>query len=854
MYLKRLEIHGFKSFAHKTVLEFEPGMTAVVGPNGSGKSNVADALRWVMGEQSMKLLRGKKSEDVIFAGSDKKSKLSMADVTLTFDNKDRKLPFEYSEVALTRRYFRNGESEYLINNQKARLLDVVDALMRSGFGATNYAVIGQGTIDQMVLAGPAEIKSLVEEAAGVKPYYIKREKTWRKLEQTEENLQRVSELMAEIEPRLKSLRRQAKRMAEREAVANELTGLNLELFGNQFYLLETELDALKQSEDLKDAAIHKLDAEIKSFQATLEKEERETSSNLNFTEELEKKIGFLDAKRYKVQEELAEIRGKLKAQVVPGQTDAASLKVEKLDYERQLDAMSQKLKELDGQLSGEQRQFAELKSAVDQFGRKIEEAKSSKLDTDQLRRTLEQFEADFSHALETLTMENFTDIKAKLRQLISRLAEARRNLTLAGPVDLSSLLMSKEETQGRLHKLDLSMVEHRTLRQTYVDNMDSYNAKLNQVKSLMKDDPEKFKSELFSQEERQNAVLTELVTEIYALRSDLGKVSQKEKGKKAFLMEEERKFRETNSTMARMKDEFNQVLVEKARLETRMEALTRDAEGALGARLPEISQHKKPEVPADLVNKVDRLRKQLELAGGVDEATLQEYRETEERFNYLSGQSQDLAKGVHDLRSVIEELDAVIKNQFNEAYTRISEKFAEYFRILFNGGRAQMTLQRSTAKDDATAGEEGDEDDEKEEEDDRPVGMDGVRAKKPQAEISGIEIKATPPGKKLSTIAALSGGERALTAIALLCAMLAAYPSPFVVLDEVDAALDEANSIRLGKILGTLAHQTQFITITHNRETMRQAHTLYGVTMTDEGISKIISLKLEQAEKVAPQA
>ena len=164
MYLKRLEIHGFKSFAHKTVLDFDPGMTAVVGPNGSGKSNVADALRWVMGEQSLKLLRGKKSEDVIFAGSDKKSKLSMAEVSLTFDNKDRKIPVEYGEVVISRRIFRSGESEYLMNNQKVRLLDVVSALMSSGFGATNYAVIGQGTIDQMVLAGPAEIKNLVEFA------------------------------------------------------------------------------------------------------------------------------------------------------------------------------------------------------------------------------------------------------------------------------------------------------------------------------------------------------------------------------------------------------------------------------------------------------------------------------------------------------------------------------------------------------------------------------------------------------------------------------------------------------------------------------------------------------------------
>jgi chromosome segregation ATPase len=850
MYLKRLEIHGFKSFAHKTVLEFEPGLTAVVGPNGSGKSNVADALRWVMGEQSMKLLRGKKTEDVIFAGSDKKSKLSMAEVTLTFDNKDHKLPYEYSEVAVTRRFLRNGESDYLINNQKVRLLDVVDALMQSGFGATNYAVIGQGTIDQMVLAGPSEIKNLVEEAAGVKPYYIKRDKTWRKLEQTEENLQRVSELMAEIEPRLRSLRRQAKRMEEREAVANDLAGLHLQYFGNQLYILETDLSALKSQLDIKDKTVQGLEEQINTFQRTLEKEEKQTKDNFSFTEELEKKIGFLEARRYKVQEELAEIRGKLKAGVIPGHSDAESLKVEKLDYERQLDVMNQKLSELDGQLAGEQSQFDELKAAVDKFVKKIDDAKNSKIDPDQLRRSLEDFEHQFAQTLDNLNSDNFSEIKNKLRQLVSKLSETRRNLTLSGPVDLSGLLIAKEETQAKLHKLELNIVEHNTLRQTYLETIQSYNSKLNQIKSLMNEDPDKFKSELFSQEEQLNSSLNELVTQITDLRTNLNTVSQQEKDKKVFLMEEEKKYRQMNSELSTLKDQYNQVLVEKARSETKQEAIMKEAEAALGPKISELSIHKKAEAPADLVNRIDKLKHQLELSGGVDETTLQEYRETEERFNYLSQQSQDLTKAVADLKSVIEELDVVIKNQFNEAFNKISEKFSEYFRILFNGGRAQMTLQRSVVKAEGDT-DEADEDSEDIEKDEK-ISFDGLRPKKPTTEISGIEIKATPPGKKLASIAALSGGERALTAIALLCSMLAAYPSPFVVLDEVDAALDEANSIRFGKILGTLAHQTQFITITHNRETMRQAHTLYGVTMTDEGISKILSLKLEQAEKVAP--
>lgn len=715
MYLKRLEIQGFKSFAHKTVLDFDPGMTAVVGPNGSGKSNVADSLRWVMGEQSLKLLRGKKSEDVIFAGSDKKSKLSMAEVALTFDNKDRKIPVEYGEVVITRRLYRNGESEYLMNNQRVRLLDVVNALMSSGFGATNYAVIGQGTIDQMILAGPAEIKNLVEEAAGVKPYYLKREKTFRRLEQTEENLGRVSALVAEIEPRLRSLRRQAKRMEERESLAKELHGLQMEYFGQQTFLLQNERAAVIQSLESKKHALERLSHEISSFQKNLEKEEQQTGQTDSFMNELNQKLKILEQKRLNLAERLAEVRGKMKA--------------------------------------GSQAAF-----------------------------DFDEFQRQFELILENLRPETASDIKRQLKELIAKYGKPAD-----GGLSAEQVALTQE-----LEKIVKEMQEQQ------------------QVKDRMQ------------AEERE---------------------------KKSFLTTEEKKFRSKSSDLSLLKDEHNSLLVEKAKLDTRLEAINKELTEAFGGQLPDLSAYHKPHVAADLPQRMSRLKHQLELAGGVDEATLREYRETEERFTYLTSQSQDLNQALVDLKKVIDELDQIIKKQFDDAFVKISEKFSEYFRILFNGGRAQMTLLRAAPESDDGM-----------EELDPPFGgeespktahIDGVKQKKVQQEIAGIEIKATPPGKKLATIAALSGGERALTAIALLCSMLAAYPSPFVVLDEVDAALDEANSIRFASILGTLAHQTQFITITHNRETMRQAHTLYGVTMTDEGISKVLSLKLEQAEEVA---
>ncbi len=711
MHLKRLEIHGFKSFAHKTVLNFDPGMTAVVGPNGSGKSNVADSIRWVMGEQSLKLLRGKKSEDVIFAGSDKKSKLSVAEVALTFDNKDRRIPVEYSEVVITRRIYRNGESEYLMNNQRVRLLDVVDALIRSGFGATNYAVIGQGTIDQMVMAGPAEIKNLIEEASGVKPYYIKRDKTTRRLEQTEENLFRVSELLKEIEPRLRSLKRQAKRMEEREILAHELKDLQMQYFGNQVYHFEVELGTVTEKLDFKGKQVEKLGREIQSFETTLEKEEKQSGKTDIFMEEMDKKLKILEDKKLILLEKLAEIKGKLKVQLPAG-------------------------------------------------------------------RNFEQFESQFEIIIDSLRPDNIEEVKKKLKNLIYSFSENKN-----------------EELQ------------------------------------------------------KEQAILTEelsgLVDEIGQEKNARNKLLSDEKQKKSFLTAEEKKFRTKNFEFSQLKDEQNAILVEKARLDTRLESLNKEIVEAFGL-MPNLSELKKAQIEPELQNRISRLKHQLELAGGVDEATIKEYKETQERFDYLSSQSTDLSRAVVDLRAVIEELDQIIKKQFDEAYEKISEKFTEYFRILFNGGRAQMTLLK--ASKEAEDGMEELEEDLKEAPN---IHLDGVRQKKAPPEIVGIEIKATPPGKKLASIAALSGGERALTAIALLCSLLASYPSPFVVLDEVDAALDEANSIRFAKILGTLAHQTQFVTITHNRETMRQAHTLYGVTMSDEGISKILSLKLEQAEKEA---
>ncbi len=253
--------------------------------------------------------------------------------------------------------------------------------------------------------------------------------------------------------------------------------------------------------------------------------------------------------------------------------------------------------------------------------------------------------------------------------------------------------------------------------------------------------------------------------------------------------------------------------------------------------------------------KIYRLKNQLETIGGMDELTLKEYQETESRFTNLSTQVSDLKKGMDDLRQIIDELDVHIKQKFNESFNKINEKFEFYFRILFNGGRAYLSVLKAEDKTDVETLENAESSESLEEQSTgsalRPEEKILQKYESGASNILGIDIKATPPNKKLASIQALSGGERALTSIALLCSLLSCFPSPFVVLDEVDAALDDANTIRFGQILGTLAGQTQFVTITHNRETMAQANMLYGVTMGDDGISKLLSVKLEQAKEFA---
>ncbi len=737
MYLQKLEMVGFKSFAEKTELDFLPatdgtrGITAVVGPNGSGKSNVADALRWVLGEQSIKLLRGKKAEDVIFSGSEKRARSGFAEVILHLNNEDGKIPLDMSEVAISRRIYRDGDSEYLINKNKVRLADIQLLLAQANFGARSYSVIGQGAIDAVLVASPQERKEFFDEAAGVRQFQLKRHQSVMKLDATRENLQQAEMLLAEIEPRMRSLARQVKRLEERGTLEEDLHALRHQYYGKLWTDLKTQTDARTK------------------MLTTLEKEWREKESTLDSAK--------------------AEL-GKLEVEETG--SDAFS----KLQEEYQ------QLLEEKNRLRGQELQIKSKIEIAEQVTKRVATALPLSKIIEEIGVIGSRQDAVIAKLRAAKTLEDAKAVESALAALHKDTVSLKDRLERPAPE--SSAAPEKDPALVR----ELAAL---------AKNLSDIDAKIRAALAALQgynQGEQKKKEKFFSLQH----TLQEKITAAHALERRLG---------------DER--------------------IEFARLDTRRESL--DAE--MNVELGEKAAHVKVNYVAtgaervdELSGQIQKLKYQLQLIGGIDPEVTREYTETHERFEFLMTQTTDLRKGIDDLDHVIAELDVTIKARSEGAFRQLNRDFDRYFKTLFGGGKAELMQIRAGDK------EEDEED-------------DVVAKEKKEIDrdrIVGIEIHATPPGKKIKSITMLSGGERALVSIALICAIMTSNPSPFVVLDEVDAALDESNADKFASIIEQLAGKTQFIVITHNRYTMHKANVLYGVTMRDEGTSTLLSINLDE--------
>ena len=879
MYLEKLSVQGFKSFANKNELTFvgmiddtKRGLTAVVGPNGSGKSNVADAIRWALGEQSMKSLRGKKSEDVIFSGSDKKGKLGMAEVSLHFNNEDRKAPIDYSQLVLTRRLYRNGDSEYLINNSRVRLSDVQMLLAKAKFGQKTYSVIGQGTVEGFLSASLSERKEFFDEATGVKQFQIKRDEALNKLKASYENLNQAEMLLIEIEPRLKSLTRQVNKIQRKEELEKELRELRLVYYRNAWHKINDEFVdfnkrylEIEKEKNGKEDSMKKLNQDLEKLEAenSVSEEFNQLQRNLNRLQieknDLNKKIARLEAENEvdlesKGQFDLSFLTGKISE--LKKEIEILEEEISLVDTEAEKDALGleevnnkkrefdQKISEINNKIfsysaSPKNKNGQDIKNIVNSVLNKLKEAEESE---------------DFSRVKEMLVQ-----IKNDLKKVVSNDEEDEEKLKFLSEARgvIEKYSEEKEKVLARISEINLLVASRKERTILKKEKLAQLKKELNSIKERLEQSANKLSSsEIAEGLKRFNSELEKVDLKIVEVKKNIENISLVEGEKRNKLFTLQRSSQSLQNEINFISNNLNEIKINATRRETKLEDLEVEIRQNLGGMREVRDTRAEGHVELEeLRGKISNIRKQLEHIGGIDPEVENEYINTKERYDFISGQVNDLVEAIGSLEKIIKELDITIKEIFDKEFKIIQVKFEEYFKILFNGGKAKI-IKVMEKEEDKENSQEKKENEEKKE----PVFKSAIDIRKIKflqkhnaTGLAGIEIQATPPGKKIASISMLSGGERALTAIALISAIISANPSPFVVLDEVDAALDEANSERLAEILDDLSHKTQFIVITHNRASMRRANILYGVTMGDDGVSKLLSVKLEDAKAVDKQ-
>jgi chromosome segregation protein len=646
-----------------------------------------------------------------------------------------------------------------------------------------------------------------------------------------------------------------------------------QFFGYTYSSLKTILNEvmsqLNAVVNKRQALEHELAAERKKLDV-LEGSHGENAQYRRIQEELR---GIQDQKN-KLLEDLSVVRGKMQSQKT-SVGDPKTLQVELHQKTQAINEAKEKLAATQAEHArhvGElEKQNHQLRQITDKLNQLYNHTKNPvqidwalfDLELESLDKTFQSFYQGLETATDMSAVrgsaEQLAQSFGKFRSTAKDIVRSPEASMAVFQKELQHVLAEKEKLGEHVRQLELeasraSMNADFLAKQIHSLDQERLHLDL-ELKKASSVSLDEFLHGLIAEEDRIKKEVEKQGHEVSRVETSLKAYYQEEEARRKEVREAENAFRARQDEHGKLKDEESKINIEKAKLDTQMQVLLEEISRILGLDVvKEFDQQPVTAIEHGVEEKLLRLKNQLDMIGGMDELTLKEYQETETRYTNLSTQVEDLRKGMTDLRSIMDELDGHIKTKFNESFHKINEKFEFYFRVLFNGGRAYLSVVKSGEdKEDIEemAADGSAEDSADTASDLRPEEKVLQKYSQSSSNIVGIDIKATPPGKKLATIQALSGGERALTSIALLCSLLTCFPSPFVVLDEVDAALDDANTIRFGQILGTLSHQTQFITITHNRETMAQAIMLYGVTMGDDGVSKLLSVKVDQAAQYA---
>lgn len=726
MFLQRLELQGFKSFAGKTVIDFPDGITAIVGPNGSGKSNVTDAIRWLLGEREAKNLRGGKADDLIFAGTEKRARMGMAQASIYFDNSSGFFPVDYKEVVITRRIDRDGDSKFYINQTEMRLKDIIDFFARARLGARGLNIISQGESDAFLRATPVGRRELVEEVLGLKEYLIKKNTANRELRNTSSNLDKARAMAEEIKPHLRMLKRQVGRYEERDNFVKELKELENVFFGLK--LKDLYLEAQKY-----DPEINRIDQEISL-------KERELKA-------LEEKFNAVEHSEPQARNDLELIR--------------------------------QKRREL----------FSERMNFQNEMLLKMSEAQKPKE-----REIAEEAEKKTRHPMEVLR-----EVK-RLAQGVIEKTDMRELKSILGRM-ITLIVEFEEERRAAFEQNQSSQsTEARKEAPTMAPEME---AKLREFEKLFEelDVAEKRASQEI---EGFNQVFRDALVVIEETRDNLRKINERKE---------------------RLTFEREKIKYREAELDNQLKAIGR----SIGEFSTENLSFEGNDIN-QIERRIYRLRSELMAIGEIDETIVKEAKETEERYNFLETQIADLEKASGDLKALVRELEYKIHHEFVGALEKINGGLSEFSEMMFGGGKIALRLQDIQKPEILPEG----------------VFNENILQDENQDEElrQGIEIEVALPKKRIKGLEVLSGGERSLLSIAVLFGLISISPPPFIVFDEVDAALDERNARKFGEMLRKFEGKSQFVVVTHNRSTMESADALYGVTMGDDGSSRVVSLKL----------
>lgn len=975
MFLKSIKAQGFKSFADKLDLEINPGITGIVGPNGSGKSNIVDAVRWVLGEQSVKSLRGSNSmSDVIFNGSESRDAQKRAMVALTFDNSDKALNSEFEEIEIKRVVYNSGENEYFINNTRVRLKDIFDLFIDSGAGNQAFNIISQGNVTDIVNGKSTDRRVIFESAAGVLKYKKRKEESLRKLEKTEENLTRIDLIINELMQTLKPLEEQSKVAKKYIAIKEELENTDIALLVNDITELNSEYQNTKSKVEIlkekigtinKDTTFSKLD-KLKLENITLEDKITELREKLL---EKQSKINELESEKKITLE-----RQKYELDKKTIDNNIITLKEKELSLEKSIAILQKEVADIEINVKTELEKLEEVKNKLlvikvkrsTTYNKLMEESKKIYLWENKitiLENNINNYENTPLAVRNILNNPRLKGIHNTIGKLINvddkylialdvALGGASNYLVVDNEdYAISAIDYLKEQKLGRATFYPLNIIKPKYINKEVIDNIRNIkgfigvfsdlveydyqyknvidkelgqvivvdnartlnvcgklidykykivsldgevqyaggsiaggtskkNSMLNEKNELNKlkeelnilkinsetlnNELNNYDKDILELEEKENVInkyvillndelfnkktnlsrsneefkninsevnglndilnnksnkylvklmedINELVKEKDIIEKDIKNYSKAKSDLNDEINDLEHKQKLANSNYNIINNELKDNEIKMGKIEVKLDNLLNNLSEEYNLTYEYASLNYNLEIEINLAReKVNKLKKELNTLGEVNTGSIKEYERLNTRYEFLKSQKDDLENSSSELKEIIKQMDEIMIKKFRESFNKIKEEFTNIFKIMFKGGNGELRLSNP---DDILE--------------------------------TGIEIIAIPPGKKINSPVLLSGGEKALTAICLLFAILKVKPAPFVILDEAEAALDEVNVDMFGKFLVKEKKNTQFIIITHKKRMMEYADLLYGITMQESGVSKIVSAKLE---------